>query len=231
MHSGNIVRVQLVVKVIWPEAASPPHTDGSVVFARWRQSAHTCNTCFHWPTRVHVPNSISIGSAVFAQLTTEGPYTLQWATPFPLQNCQFAWGSGPPWFRGSTPLAYVGAQHACSVSYDKESSTEASIWPADVVDLLRRHSFSRCPFWLGFPSINRSISIVLLTIISSRLYDTVYWTLSFVLLSAGLGWKLWFSCAAQEKDYDKHRQYLAQMAQTTKPYQSSPRKSQVVLLG
>ena len=26
-----------VVKVIWHKSASPPHTDGSVVFARWRQ--------------------------------------------------------------------------------------------------------------------------------------------------------------------------------------------------
>jgi len=28
-----------VVKVIWRKAASPPHTDGSVVFTRWRQCA------------------------------------------------------------------------------------------------------------------------------------------------------------------------------------------------
>ena len=36
------------------------------------------------------------------------------------------------------------------------------------------------------------------------------------------------ACIAQEKDYEKHRQYLAQMARTTKPYQPSPRKLQVV---
>jgi len=29
-----------VVKVILHKAASPPHMDGSVVFARWRQCAH-----------------------------------------------------------------------------------------------------------------------------------------------------------------------------------------------
>jgi len=39
----------------------------------------------------NVPNSISIGSAVFAQLTAERPYTLQWAAPSP-QNCPFPWG-------------------------------------------------------------------------------------------------------------------------------------------
>jgi len=31
-----------------------------------------------WPTRVHSPNGISIGSDVFAQMTVECPYTLQW---------------------------------------------------------------------------------------------------------------------------------------------------------
>jgi len=33
------------------------------------------------PTRVHIPNDISIDSAVFAQLSAESPYTLQWAAP------------------------------------------------------------------------------------------------------------------------------------------------------
>jgi len=45
-------------------------------------------------------NSISIGSAVFAQLTAECPYTLQWAASFP-QNCPFPWGiwtSSNIWF-------------------------------------------------------------------------------------------------------------------------------------
>jgi len=41
-------------------------------FNRIRQVAQMCtpsNTCFHAPTRVHIPNGILIGSAVFAQLT------------------------------------------------------------------------------------------------------------------------------------------------------------------
>jgi len=37
-------------------------------------------------TGVPIPNDISIGSAVFAQLTAESSHTLQWATPFPHQN-------------------------------------------------------------------------------------------------------------------------------------------------
>jgi len=36
----------------------------------------------HLPTRVHNPNGIWIGSAIFAQLTAECPYTLQWAALF-----------------------------------------------------------------------------------------------------------------------------------------------------
>jgi len=85
-------------------AASPPHTDGSVVFAKWRQCAthiqkakNGChgnvpqhlwtpsNTSFLGPIRDHNPNGISIGSAVFAHMTTQCPYTLQCDAPFPLK--------------------------------------------------------------------------------------------------------------------------------------------------
>jgi len=38
-----------------------------------------CNTWFHGPTRLSFPNCISIGTAVFAQLTAESLRTLQWA--------------------------------------------------------------------------------------------------------------------------------------------------------
>jgi len=43
------------------------------------------NTWFLRPIWAHNPNSISIGSAVFAQMTAECPYTLQWDAPFPLK--------------------------------------------------------------------------------------------------------------------------------------------------
>jgi len=90
--------LRCVVKVIWHKDASPPHTDGSVVFASWRQCAPPSNICFVGPNRVCIPkfplririwtlsnawfpgstsvgiqNGISIGSAVFAQLTYNGP--------------------------------------------------------------------------------------------------------------------------------------------------------------
>jgi len=41
--------------------------------------------CLFGPTRVQISNGISIGSAVFAQLTAECRYTLQRAAPFPLK--------------------------------------------------------------------------------------------------------------------------------------------------
>ena len=144
---------QQVVKDIWQKTASPPQTDGSIVFARLRQmcppmwahwrhlanmielvlpSAHpspqpkrqidrficfciahgrkslyftmgdpfpqNCpfpwgseppsNSWFPWPIRAHNPKGILTSSAVFAQMTAECPYTLQWDAP-PLQNRPF----------------------------------------------------------------------------------------------------------------------------------------------
>ena len=94
-----------MAKIIWHKSSSPPHTNGSVVFARWHQSA-PCNTCFLRPRRVHNPNGISIGSAVFAQITAECPHTLQWAAPLP-QHCPFPGGCGTAsniWFLGPTQV-------------------------------------------------------------------------------------------------------------------------------
>jgi len=51
------------------------------------------NTCF---LGVHIQNSSLIGSAIFAQLTAESPYTLQWAALFPPKNCPFAHGDLDP---------------------------------------------------------------------------------------------------------------------------------------
>ena len=61
------------------------------------------------PPEPHNPNGISIGSAVFAQMTAECPYTLEWDAPFPPENCPFP-GSpskictalGPPKFSTQT---------------------------------------------------------------------------------------------------------------------------------
>jgi len=54
------------------------------------------NTLFLRPIRAHNPNSIAIGSAVFVQMTTECPYTLQWDAPSGPQNYPFLWGDLDP---------------------------------------------------------------------------------------------------------------------------------------
>jgi len=96
-----------MVKVIGHKTASPPQTDGSIAFSRWRQCALPCwhigatwriwlNFGFLRPTGVHNSNDKSIGSAVAAQLTAESPYTFQWDAPLPALNCPFPWGIWTP---------------------------------------------------------------------------------------------------------------------------------------
>jgi len=74
----------------------PEHMEGS---------GNTFNTCVHRPIPVSIPNGISIGSAIFAQLITERPYTLQWGAPFPPQNCSCVWRDLETCFLGPTPLS------------------------------------------------------------------------------------------------------------------------------
>jgi len=54
-------------------------------FSGIRQAAPLCTPlpCFLGSTLVQIPNGMSIGSAVFAQLTADSRYTLQRVTPFP----------------------------------------------------------------------------------------------------------------------------------------------------
>jgi len=62
--------------------------NGSVVFTRLRQCEREplSNTWFFGPTRIHIPNGISVGSAIFAQLKTDNPYPLRaMGRPFPLK--------------------------------------------------------------------------------------------------------------------------------------------------
>jgi len=65
-------------------------------------------TRFLEPDRPHSPNGISIGSAVFAQMTAECPYTLQLDAPFPSSKLPLPMGgSGTPsntWFPGPTQV-------------------------------------------------------------------------------------------------------------------------------
>jgi len=76
------------------------------VFARWRQCVLSwgqigatwrirLNLCILRPIWVHNQNGKSIGSDVFAQLTTENAYTLQWA-PLSTRIAPFHGGSRLP---------------------------------------------------------------------------------------------------------------------------------------
>ena len=85
-----------MVKVIWQKATLPLHMDGAVVFNRWRQCAPPPNTRFLGSTRVPIPNSISIGSAVYAQLMAERPNTLQWAALSPPSKLPLPMGNQDP---------------------------------------------------------------------------------------------------------------------------------------
>jgi len=60
-----------------------------------------------WPIRADNPNGISIGSAVFAQMTAECPYTLQCSAPSPLKIAPSHGGIWTPsntWFLGPTSV-------------------------------------------------------------------------------------------------------------------------------
>jgi len=66
---------------------------------------------------VRIPNDVSIGSAIFAQVTAESPYTLQWAAPYPLKSAALREGPGPHFIRSSlgppestTQTAYQSVQ-------------------------------------------------------------------------------------------------------------------------
>jgi len=74
-------------------------------FPRGDQDPHL--TRFLKPIQAHNPNDILTGWAVFAQLTTQCPYTLQWATPSP-QNCPFPWADLDP--SNTIPAAHQSSQ-------------------------------------------------------------------------------------------------------------------------
>jgi len=88
-----------VFKVIRHKTASLNHKDGSVVFVRLCQCASLSNRWFPGSTRLSIPSCVSIGTAVFAQLTAESP-CLQWTT-FLLKNAASRGGSGPHLTYGS----------------------------------------------------------------------------------------------------------------------------------
>jgi len=109
---------------------------------------------FHGP-RVHIPNCISIGSAVFTQLTGHSPYTLQRASTFLPQNCPLHWSIWTPiqtWFLGPCTRVTIPEQHhdrsshyrdhgrdrqtdrpRCSVCSNRPHLADADIRPNDTL--------------------------------------------------------------------------------------------------
>ena len=106
--------------------------DSSVVLTRLNQCASPSNTCLLGPTRVHIPNGILIGLSVFAQLTAVSPYTLQWAAPFPSQNCPFAWGFWTHQIHGSFSSLQVFKSTTQTVPRLLQSFLQGSwLWQTD----------------------------------------------------------------------------------------------------
>jgi len=76
-------------------AASPPHTDGSVVFARWRQCAPNLTFGSLVPPDPRAERCLDRFSRFCTVHRTESLYFTM-GHPLPPQSCSFAWGSGPP---------------------------------------------------------------------------------------------------------------------------------------
>jgi len=86
-------------------------------------SASPFNTWFLGPTQVFVQNGISIGSAVFAQLTVGCPITLQWAVTFSPKMAHPLRGSSPhvTLFLGpSPPIISNGISIGSAVLYGSQ---------------------------------------------------------------------------------------------------------------
>ena len=91
------------------------------------------NTWFSGPIRAHKSNGISIGSAVFAQITAECPCTLQMGRPGPSpQNCFFRWGMWTPynaWFHALTQILKPNGNSIVSAVF--AGLTTVTVWLTD----------------------------------------------------------------------------------------------------
>jgi len=76
------------VAMLYSRSPFPPILPLKIAHFHGRSKPRS-NTWFLWPTWVLNQNGISIGSAIFAQLMAERPYTLQWAALSPPLNCLF----------------------------------------------------------------------------------------------------------------------------------------------
>ena len=98
ISTGSAVFAQLMVECPYTLQWDAPFP--SKLPVRMEDIHPPANTCFLRPTPLRIPNGISIGSAVFAQLTAASPYTLQWAAPFPLKIAHVHGGRRPGLIHG-----------------------------------------------------------------------------------------------------------------------------------
>jgi len=82
--------------------------------------------------RAHNPNSTTIGSAVFARMTADCPYTLQWFACFPLKitPCHVGiWTSCSTWFIGPTQVRNANGNLVVSAVF--AGLTSVTDWQSD----------------------------------------------------------------------------------------------------
>ena len=77
---GSAIFAQVIAECPYTLRWAP--LSSKIAHSHW-ESGPRCKTQFLGLIRAQRPNDISIGSAVFAQMTAEYPYTLQWDAPFP----------------------------------------------------------------------------------------------------------------------------------------------------
>ena len=100
-HTLQQTQIIIMITIIWGKATLPPHMDNSVVFAKLRQCAPKSNTCFLGPTWDHIPNKISISSAIFLHSSWHRVPILYNGPLFPSKLPLHMGRSGPHLIHGS----------------------------------------------------------------------------------------------------------------------------------
>jgi len=95
------------------------HMDGSLVFIRWCQCApHVVCASLGPSTRVHNPNGISVGSAIFAQLMAECRQAcLGMSFPLKISTLHGAIWTPNTWFLGPTQVLKPNGISISSVGF------------------------------------------------------------------------------------------------------------------
>jgi len=102
--------------------------------------------------RVHNPNGTSIGSVVFAQMTAECLYTLQWFARLPLKIAPFhvgIWTSCNTWFIGPTRVRNANGNLIVSAVFAGLTSVTArqTDRQTTLLGTMRRNNAQLCGIW------------------------------------------------------------------------------------